>query len=1183
MAGARPGRRSLVDVHIDDLLTATRETEIEALPALAVDLAALLLAESLEHRTHDDRQNAERMAAMMRDPDGKRLTVSLFDQVFRAHAPARIADQLDHLIGRSGVPHYFAGWERVAMGIGAVAGRFLPGVVVPAIISRVRAETSGMILPSEENQLADHLDRRRRDGVRMNINYLGEAILGEEEAATRLGKYLDLLARPDIEYISVKISSIFSQIDHVAAEATLETLKDRLRVLYRTAEAFTFTADDGTVRKKFVNLDMEAYGDLHLTFDAFTQTLDLEEFRDFTAGIVLQAYLPDSFPLQQELTDWAVGRVASGGAPIKLRIVKGANLATELADASWHGWPQAPYATKGEVDSNFTRMVRYASRPDHAVAVRVGIGSHNLFDVAHALLLRAHHGTDEHVEIEMLEGMVNHQARAVQDVAGSMLLYAPIVEEKDFRSAIAYLIRRLDENTEEENFLHDLFGMVPGDPAFVRQADRFLAATALEAPTGPRRSQDRRSESFGFDPSAPFANVADTDFSLPANQAWVRSIAEDWQHRVVPDIRPVVDGEAVTSDRWRDGHDPSRPGDVAYRWLRTSGDQMLAAISGAVEASVGWAATPPAHRRRVLERCAEELARRRTEFVGAMMLDAGKSAVEADVEVSEAVDFARYYGRHLNEPTDGASATPLGVVAVIPPWNFPLAIPAGGVLAALAAGNAVLFKPASETVLIGSMIAEALWAAGVPHSVLQFVPASSDAASHLVDDPRVGGVILTGAWETGRMFLDRRPDLRLSAETSGKNALIVSAMSDRDQAIKDLVKSAFGHNGQKCSAASLGILEAEVYDDQVFLRQLADAVRSLHVGAPWDLESKVTPVIHAPGPDLLRGLTALDDGESWLVEPRHLGGNLWAPGVRLGVQPDSFFHRIECFGPVLGLMRAPDMDTAIAWVNSSEYSLTGGLHSLDEREIDRWADDVEVGNGYVNRHITGAIVRRQPFGGWKKSSFGSGAKAGGPNYVASLARWIEAGLPATTGDVGNDVVALVAAAAGLRERATAAAGSYAAAWRDHFSLVHDPSAVRGEINGFRYRPAPRVLVRVLPDGNPEDALLAAMAARTCGTPVEISVGDGTAWPWKEFPVPVVSESDSAFGARLTLDDRVRVIGAAPRSLWESARDAHARVFDDPVVAQGRIELRWYVREQAMSIRTHRYGNLVGLGEHALDR
>ena len=1162
-------------MRIDELLSAAPDATEEALAASAVDLAALLLAEALELRTNDDRHNAERMAAMMRDPDGKRVTVELFDQVFRSNDARRVADQLDHLIGTEGVPHYFAGWERVAMGTGAIAGRFLPRVVVPAVVARVRAETAAMILPSEERQLADHLARRRTDGVRMNINYLGEAILGEGEARRRLDKYLGLLERDDIDYVSVKISSIYSQIDHVAADATKRVLKDRLRTLYRAAAH--------AEHPKFVNLDMEAYGDLHLTYDAFVETLDEDEFHALPAGIVLQAYLPDAGPLQRALTEWAHRRVDAGGAPVKLRIVKGANLAMEQVDASWHGWAQAPYPTKAEVDANFSAMLQYGTQRDHASAVRLGVGSHNLFDVSHALLLRAHHGSEEFVDIEMLEGMANHQAKAVQDVAGSILLYAPIVEEKDFRSAIAYLIRRLDENTEEENFLHDLFGMVPGDAAFARQAERFLAAASTRPPEGPRRTQDRRSEHLAFDPAEPFTNVPDTDFSLPANQEWARSIRDDWRQRSIGLVTPVINGAPATSDRVVAQPDPSYPDEVAYEWVQATAEQVDHAIATAVDGAAHWRSIPDEERARILEACALQLAHRRGDFLGAMLLDAAKQLTEADVEVSEAVDFARYYARSLGElDVDGAVPEPLGVITVAPPWNFPLAIPAGGVLAALAAGNAVLFKPAPETVLVASMIAQAFRAAGVPDDVLQFVPTSDDGVGQqLITDERVGGVILTGAWETGQRFLDWRPDLRLSAETSGKNALIVTAMSDRDQAIGDLVRSAFGHSGQKCSAASLGILEAEVYDDEAFLRQLADAVSSLQVAPAWDLDAKVVPVIRAPGSALSRGLTTLDEGEEWLVEPRHLGGTLWSPGVRLGVVPGSFLHRTECFGPVLGLMRAPDLGTAIRWMNDTDYALTAGIHSLDEREITRWCDEIDTGNGYVNRHITGAIVRRQPFGGWKRSSYGAGAKAGGPNYVSTFARWTEARLPMREARVGPAVEQLLTQVPDASARVRAAASSYAHAWADHFSFVHDPSGVVGEVNAFRYRPVPRVLVRLLADGDPEDALLAVVAGRTAGASVGVSLGAGATWEWHGMPIRVTAEDDDAFAARLGLDDRVRVIGTAPRSLWMAARDVHARVFDDPVVAQGRLELRWYLREQAMSIRTHRYGNLVGLGEDAL--
>jgi hypothetical protein len=320
-----------------------------------------------------------------------------------------------------------------------------------------------------------------------------------------------------------------------------------------------------------------------------------------------------------------------------------------------------------------------------------------------------------------------------------------------------------------------------------------------------------------------------------------------------------------------------------------------------------------------------------------------------------------------------------------------LSIPASGVLAALAAGNSVLLKPAPEAVLVGWHLAKALWDGGIPREVLQFLPCpDDDVGRSLVTDPRVDAVILTGSAETARRFLTWRPDLTLFAETSGKNAMIITALSDRDQAIRDLIHSAFGHQGQKCSAASLAICEAEVYDDAIFRRQLRDAAASLDVGSAWEPSSRITPLTQAPGEALRRALTTLDEGEEWLLEPRLMTGehsHLWSPGIKLGVRGGSFFHGTECFGPVLGLMRAENLDEAIALANGTAFGLTSGIQSLDDREIDRWLDRIEAGNLYVNRPITGAMVGRQPFGGWKASSVGPGAKVGGPNYVLQLARW----------------------------------------------------------------------------------------------------------------------------------------------------------------------------------------------------
>ena len=344
-----------------------------------------------------------------------------------------------------------------------------------------------------------------------------------------------------------------------------------------------------------------------------------------------------------------------------------------------------------------------------------------------------------------------------------------------------------------------------------------------------------------------------------------------------------------------------------------------------------------------------------------MAHEAAKTVREGDPEVSEAIDFANWAAastRTLDElEADGIDAEPLGVVLVAGPWNFPTAIPANGAVGALAAGNAVLLKPAPEVVATAVELVGHLHAGGVPEDVVQLVRCpDDDTGRHLVTHPGVDGVVLTGSYDTARLFLGWRPDLRLLAETSGKNALVISQTADVDLALRDLVRSAFGHAGQKCSAASLAIVEAPLYDDAGFQARLADAVRSLRVGPATELASMVGPLIAPPSGALHRALHELDPGESWLVSPRPLDdtGRLWAPGVRLGVRAGSWFHQTECFGPVLGVMRADDLDHAVDLQNGVAYGLTGGLHSLDEREISRWLDRVEVGNVYVNRHTTGA-------------------------------------------------------------------------------------------------------------------------------------------------------------------------------------------------------------------------------------
>lgn len=1042
-----------------------------AAPAVALVRQWLAAAEAT--LTRKERRDRRRFQLLTGDARSVAFTMAFCDRVLRPESDTAAADEL-RAVARPPLPRFLSPADRLLLRAGAALGPLLPGVVLPLARRRLRRIVGGLVADREDRALTRHLRTLRSAGYRVNANLLGEHVLGDGEAAHRLAATIELLARDDVSYVSVKASTVASQLNLWAYDDTLERVKRGLRELYRAA---------GT---KFVNLDMEEHADLRLTVDAFRQLLDEPELRGIDAGIVLQAYLPDSVEVLAELVEWAGARHDAGGGTIKIRIVKGANLAMERVDAAMHGWAQAPYATKADTDANYKRLLDWALDRERLRAVRIGVASHNLFDVAWALSLAERRGVADRVELEMLQGMAVGIDRTVLAATGSLLLYTPVVAAADFDTALAYLFRRLEENSGGENFLRSMFDLGTDEAAFDVERARFEAAVAARWTVGavPRRLGETRPPADGF------RNEPDTD---PTDVDARRRIVDAVRRGPGTPLPPeVTDPHAV--------------------------DRIVAAARAAAPA---WRDRSPADRRDVLRRVGDELAARRAELLAVMAHEAHKTVAEGDGEVSEAVDFARYYAEHAPGLRGDLAARfePLGVVAVVPPWNFPLAIPAGGTLAALAAGNTVILKAAPQTPRCAAALAEACRAAGVPADALQLLRCPDEVVGErLITSPGIDGVILTGAAETAELFTRLAPGTPLFAETSGKNTIVVLPDADLDLAAADLVRSAFGHGGQKCSAASLGVLVGDVYRSARFRRQLVDAARSMAVGPATEPASVVAPLIGPPGDDLRRALTSLDAGERWLLEPRLVDPDrhLWSPGIKDGVAPGSWFHRTECFGPVLGLAAAADLDEAIAFQNGTAFGLTGGLHTLDPAEVERWLERVEVGNAYVNRAITGAIVQRQPFGGWKRSVVGPGAKAGGPNYVAQLGRWTDA-----EGPVPNDAEV---AAALLQD--------------------HDPTGLFCESNVLRYRPFRRLVVRVERDARPEDVARVRRAIDALGLTAEL--GDST---------------DA---------DRIRVVGTSTLP----ALGPWPYVDDRPVVGDGRIELLRYVREQAVSRTRHRFGNLT---------
>lgn len=1162
----------------------------------AITLAALMMEEARRIQTSAEKKQQSQLAAMMNDPIGKVFTTTMTDQCFRSHRNQRIADQLAYVINRLGIPSYLPATQRLSLQALASFGKTLSSVAVPLTIHMIRKETSNVILPGEDKLLIHHMNKRRKEGVRINLNHLGEAILGEEEAKRRLEIYIEDLTKPEVEYISVKISTIFSQINLLAWDETIAILSDRLAQLYRTAMKHRYTRPDGISIPKFVNLDMEEYRDLLLTVAIFKEVLDQPEFYHYEGGIVLQSYLPDSFLIQQELTVWAMQRVAQGGAPIKIRLVKGANLAMEQFESALRLWPQTPYPSKSHVDANYKRMVTYGCQKEHAKAAHLGIGSHNLFDIAYALLLRSENECEQEVCFEMLEGMADHIRRVVQQLSNDMLLYCPAATKKEFQNAVAYLVRRLDENTAPDNFLRHAFDLQPGSQSWDQQVELFSTAclNIAQVPYLPRRTQNRLIEKFFPLSSCCFKNEADTDWALPQNRRWAEHILREWKSKPHSLIPLVIGGQTTTScENIATGEDPSNPGHPLYRYCLATEQQVELVIKTAKENEEIWSQTPLKKRMELLANIANQLRSHRGDLIGAMVADTGKTVLEADVEVSEAIDFADYYRINLQDwhSLHDIEWKAKGTILITPPWNFPCSIAAGGILASLAAGNCVIFKPAVESILISWQLVQLFWKAGISRSTLQFITCEDDpVGSRLVKDPRISAIVLTGATSTAKLFLRMHPGIDLMAETGGKNVMIITGMSDRDVAIKDLVASAFGYAGQKCSACSIAILEAEVYDDPHFLQQLRDAAASMAVGSSWNLKTKINPLIHPPHPTLMRGLTQLEEGETWLLEPQQDScyPNLWSPGIKLGVKPDSFTFKNELFGPILALVRADSFELALEWMNQTPYGLTAGIQSLDEREQSVWLKRVEAGNCYINRTMTGAIVERQPFGGCKESCFGKGAKAGGPNYLIQFMQPRQQQLPHEKGVLNPKVSALSLNVQKAAEFASqlnlwkSSLDSYAFFWREYFSKAHDPSLVMGQDNLQCYRPHPHLLLRGQEGDSALDLLRFIAAALTTATPLEVSletqaIHDCVHEMGVSNYLSVKYETNEQLIKRLEADKikRVRLLQKPPAFVLTALAEAACNLHVGDVIANGRLELLHLLQEVSISRDYHRYGHLGG--------
>lgn len=1156
---------------------------------------ALVLAEELQEKIQTNISESEKefhskMQKLLNDPKSKVMLIELLDRSFRCKDKQASFKLIEHTLNKYGIADFFSAFEKFLLFAFLNFGKFAPNISVPFFVNHLRKDTQNMVLDANPNFLEPHINKRKKeDKITLNVNLIGEEVLGELESQYRMKKYEEALKSSYITYISIKITTIFSQINIIDFEYSKDEVVKRLDHLY----ALALEEEKKQNISKFINLDMEEFRDLELTVAAFMESV--AKF-DIKAGIVLQAYIPDSFEYLKKLFAFSKERVLKGMKPIKIRFVKGANMESEETIASQRGWELPTFYKKVDTDSNYNKMLDFVLQDDNFKYINVGIASHNIFEIAYAYTRISEANALQSFTFEMLEGMslqCSYELSKIHD----LILYAPVCDEAHFNNAIAYLVRRLDENTSEDNFMRYFFNLKVNDENWNIQKNIFLASLegVKNLDNSTHRKQDRTKEQkvLSSYETKEFKNESDTDFILSANREWAKNIRQKYENLENYDVRPVI-GNLEFNTSALDAleiKDKIKNRLIGKAYLAGE-EEIKKALEVAKDSKFGEKSHDEIYA--ILAKVAQNLRERRGDLIGLSALEVGKTFLEIDPEVSEAIDFVEFYPHSLEKlktQNPHTKFTPKGIGVTIAPWNFPVGISVGTIAAPLAAGNVVIYKPSSLSTLTGHMVCQCFWDAGIPKDALIFLPAKgSDISQHLLTDEAIKFSIFTGGEDTAYRMLKANPTLLLSAETGGKNATIVSKFADRDSAIKNIVHSAFSNSGQKCSATSLLILEDEVYEDEEFKKTLVDAASSMSVGSPFDFKNKLGALADKPSDKILQAINELSPHEEWVLKPKQLDNNphLMTPGIKYGTKKGDFTHMNELFGPILSVMRARDIQEAIEIANSTGYGLTAGFESLDEREWEYFHTNIEAGNIYINKPTTGAIVLRQPFGGIKKSAIGFGRKAGIHNYIT---QFLDVATPqADQHLLDNDFSkALELLLTNTKEESKAdlqnaitMSKSYAYHAKNEFETSKDYVGIRGEDNLFSYTKIKNLAYRVCSEDSLQDILGVILGANIAKVKLLVSYEDNPHMKFVQeicnhanLKVEFSNENKHSFIDKISQFERIRYFGTSTMQdeiYLEAAKEAKIIARDKPLL-NGRFELLLYYNEKALSISYHRYGNL----------
>ena len=955
------------------------------------------------------------MGLGMNDPALKVQLFRFVDTLPYLRQPEEVSRHLrEYLNEAKGDLPWWVRWGTRLIPNGGVLGKAL------AFASRRGAEQMArkFIAGSNVEEAVEAVRGMRNRRLAFTIDLLGEATITEVEADHVQKQYLDLLhgltrevnnwpEEPSIDRddrgpiprvnVSVKLSALYSQFDPIDPEGTARVVCRRLRPILSLAKQ----------TGAFVNFDMEQYSFKDVTLRIFRDVLTEPEFRDWPhVGIAMQAYLKDTEADLRQLLDWAKNVRKT---PVWIRLVKGAYWDYETVIAAQNHWPVPVFTQKWQSDANFEKLTEFLlTNVDWLVPA---FGSHNIRSISHAMAVAEQLGVpNRRFEFQMLYGMADPIKEAIQSLGYRVRIYTPYGQ---LLPGMAYLVRRLLENSSNDSFLRQGFAEGLSEELLLRDPAANANRGAQNAESQPSNGVpvmvntspvggNAGTQSLPQAPRQAFRNEPLTDFAREENRAAMKSALDSVRAQFGRTYPVVIDNQPQPATKTMERENPSRKSEVLGKVAMATVEQANQAVASCQRAFDGWRDTPVHDRAELLRRLAEQFRKRKFELAAWIVYETGKPWRESDADVAEAIDFCEYYALEMekldapqNRDVPGEDNRyfyePRGVTVVIAPWNFPLAILTGMATAALVAGNTVVMKPAEQSGIVAAKLMECLIEAGLPPGVANFLPGDGEEIGPpLVKHPDVALIAFTGSVKVGLLINEQASQTpggqnfvkKVIAEMGGKNAVIIDSDADLDEAVKGVVDSAFGYGGQKCSAGSRAIVLDGIYDQ--FLNRLVEATKSLAVKPADAPGCSLGPVIDAESRNRIMRYIEAGKGEAKLAHQTDLGGlteqgYFVPPTIFADVPENATVAQEEIFGPVLTVIRAKDLDDALRIANGTKYALTGGCYSRSPEHLEKVKRKFRVGNLYINRKCTGALVDRQPFGGFKLSGIGS--KAGGPDYL----------------------------------------------------------------------------------------------------------------------------------------------------------------------------------------------------------